>query len=60
MRSKFCLSILGCLFFSFQQLYADNQHIADVEWDSRSLIIDGKRVVPVMGEVHYSRIPFDE
>ena len=60
MRSKFCLSILGCLFFSFQQLYADDRNIADVKWDSRSLIIDGKRVVPVMGEVHYSRIPFGE
>ncbi len=31
-----------------------------VEWDSHSLIIGGKRVMPVMGEVHYSRIPADE
>ncbi len=31
-----------------------------VEWDSCSLIVDGKRVVPVMGEMHYSRIPADE
>lgn len=31
-----------------------------VDWDSKSLIIGGKRVVPVMGEVHYSRIPADE
>lgn len=31
-----------------------------IEWDSHSLIFDGKRVVPVMGEVHYSRIPEDE
>ena len=31
-----------------------------VEWDAHSLIIDGKRVCPVMGEVHYSRIPVDE
>ncbi len=31
-----------------------------VEWDSCSLIINGKRVVPVMGEMHYSRIPADE
>ena len=31
-----------------------------VEWDRHSLIIDGKRVCPVMGEVHYSRIPADE
>lgn len=32
----------------------------DVKWDSRSLIIGGRRVVPVMGEVHYSRIPANE
>ncbi|NPD91323.1 beta-galactosidase [Prevotella sp. PMUR] len=34
--------------------------IQEVKWDSRSLIIGGKRVVPVMGEVHYSRIPAEE
>ena len=32
----------------------------DVKWDRHSLIIDGHRVVPVMGEVHYSRIPEGE
>ena len=31
-----------------------------VTWDKHSLIIDGRRVCPVMGEVHYSRIPADE
>ena len=31
-----------------------------VQWDSLSLTIDGKRVTPVMGELHYSRIPADE
>ena len=31
-----------------------------VTWDKYSLMIDGRRVVPVMGEVHYSRIPADE
>ena len=31
-----------------------------VKWDKQSLIFDGKRVVPVMGEVHYSRIPQNE
>lgn len=34
--------------------------VPTVEWDSCSLIINGKRVVPVMGEIHYSRIPVDE
>lgn len=31
-----------------------------IKWDSQSLIVDGKRIVPVMGEVHFSRIPSDE
>ncbi|MBO7559258.1 MAG: beta-galactosidase [Bacteroidaceae bacterium] len=31
-----------------------------VTWDKYSLFIDDKRVCPVMGEVHYSRIPEDE
>ena len=33
---------------------------APVQWDSHSLIIDGQRVVPVMGEIHYSRLPENE
>ncbi len=28
-----------------------------VEWDSQSLIIGGRRATPVMGEIHYSRVP---
>ena len=32
----------------------------EIKWDAHSLIMDGKRVVPAMGEVHYSRIPADE
>ena len=31
-----------------------------VKWDSQSLFFDGKRVVPIMGEIHYSRIPAEE
>ena len=31
-----------------------------VTWDQQSLIIDGHRVVPAMGEIHYSRIPAPE
>ena len=34
--------------------------VPEVKWDKYSLIIDGRRVCPVMGEVHYSRIPADE
>ena len=36
------------------------QDIPTVTWDSKSLMIDGQRVCPVMGEVHYSRIPAEE
>lgn len=32
----------------------------EVKWDSQSLLIDGQRVCPVMGEIHYSRIPAAE
>ena len=28
-----------------------------VTWDEQSLSIDGRRVCPVMGEIHYSRLP---
>lgn len=31
-----------------------------ISWDRHSLIIDGERVAPVMGEIHYSRLPADE
>lgn len=34
--------------------------IPDVKWDKYSLIIDGQRVMPVMGEIHYSRVPAEE
>lgn len=34
--------------------------VPDVKWDSQSLIIDGRRVVPVMREIHYSRLPQTE
>ena len=52
-------SIAFCtLILSFT--YAMAQHIPSVTWDRRSLIIDGHRVCPVMGEIHYSRIPVEE
>ena len=31
-----------------------------VTWDRHSLMIDSQRVCPVMGEIHYSRLPVDE
>ncbi len=36
------------------------QMVKSVAWDKQSLLIDGRRVCPVMGEVHYSRIPANE
>lgn len=27
-----------------------------VSWDAHSLIMDGHRVMPVMGEIHYSHL----
>ncbi len=51
--------------FKISERVLDNQKMAlgdvpAVTWDGRSLMMDGKRVVPAMGEVHYSRIPADE
>lgn len=51
------LSLLSVL--SVQQIEAQIP-TRSVRWDSQSLIFDGKRVVPVMGEMHYSRIPQGE
>lgn len=34
--------------------------VPQVTWDSQSLLIDGRRVCPVMGEIHYSRVPASE
>ena len=34
--------------------------VPQITWDQQSLILDGHRVVPAMGEVHYSRIPAQE
>lgn len=31
-----------------------------VTWDRYSLMLDGKRICPVMGEIHYSRLPAAE
>ncbi len=39
---------------------ADSLRVPVVTWDSHSLMFDGKRVVPAMGEIHYSRIPAEE
>lgn len=53
-------ALLTLLTLSFAFSFVHAQHVPTVEWDSRSLIIDGHRVLPIMGEIHYSRIPADE
>ena len=47
------LLLLGC----YASVMAD---VPEVRWDKQSLLIDGKRVCPVMGEIHYSRVPANE
>ena len=37
-----------------------NAQNSEVRWDRHSLIINNHRIVPVMGEIHYSRIPEEE
>ena len=44
----------------FASAFCYGKDIPQVTWDRLSLMIDGRRVCPVMGEVHYSRIPADE
>ena len=52
-----------CLLLSSVIHAADNPdslRVPVVTWDNYSLMFDGKRVVPAMGEIHYSRIPAEE
>ncbi len=51
------LGISTSLFFGVAD---EGSKIPEVEWDANSLIVDGERVTPVMGEIHYSRVPEDE
>lgn len=46
---------------SFNSTASNNEAaIPEISWDKYSLIVDGQRVAPVMGEIHYSRIPENE
>ncbi len=63
MKNRF-LSLFAALClsngFSISFAYEADSHIPEVKWDAQSLIIDGERVTPVMGEIHYSRLPENE
>ena len=50
----------GCLAMSVTSGASASDFGKPVTWDRHSLMIDGHRVCPVMGEVHYSRIPANE
>lgn len=56
-RTLLWLVTLASITVNAQQ---SGQTVKAVEWDKQSLLIDGRRVCPVMGEVHYSRIPAEE
>ena len=52
------MTIVSCLFVTVMVSWAAD--VPRVTWDGTSLIIDGRRVCPVMGEIHYSRLPQSE
>lgn len=37
-----------------------SEPVKSIKWDNKSLILDGKRIVPAAGEIHYSRVPETE
>ena len=58
MTKKLLLLLVAALLA--QLAPASNSLSPEITWDRLSLIIDGRRVCPVMGEIHYSRLPADE
>ena len=54
---KRLMTVAGFLFAVITAWAVD---VPSVTWDATSLLIDGRRVCPVMGEIHYSRIPQSE
>ena len=50
---KRLMTIVSCLFVTVMVSWAAD--VPRVTWDGTSLIIDGRRVCPVMGEIHYIR-----
>jgi len=54
------IAAIACMALSMAGSTAAADFGKTVTWDCHSLIIDGRRVCPVMGEIHYSRLPVDE
>ena len=55
---KKMLSLLGVMLMSLVAVAQTTPPV--VSWDCHSLMFDGRRVMPVMGEIHYSRLPESE
>lgn len=58
MKKDFITLLLSLLCFSPSMSPLRAQ--PTVTWDKHSLSLDGQRVCPVMGEIHYSRLPAEE
>jgi len=59
-RTATLLALLSAVLLLTAQNPSDLPFGTAVSWDRHSLLIDGRRVCPVMGEIHYSRVPADE
>ena len=57
MKRRLISAVLACLVAGGALAQAMGSRVT---WDARSLMFDGRRAMPVMGEVHYSRIPAEE
>ena len=56
-----CVALLS--FLSIQASAVESEALkfgSSVTWDANSLVIGGRRVCPVMGEIHHSRLPAEE
>lgn len=60
MKKTALLTLLTAACLSLPMMAQQFPFGASVTWDRHSLMVDGRRVCPVMGEIHYSRIPADE
>ena len=54
------IAIMASVLTIEAQVRISPQTGGELTWDRHSLMVDGRRVVPAMGEVHYSRIPVPE
>ena len=54
------LALMASAVTAVAQVRISPQAGGELTWDKYSLMVDGRRVVPAMGEVHYSRIPAQE